>query len=366
MGSLPQFLTESGEPVMSTSEYWRRYTFLLLMGPKKIQIDELITKAGPLEAAEDLQMKIAKATFITVIGDKTVKVMQNRQPKEMILDKELSWIKDLWEKIWNSENNQNHQLIQLLTAKRDSSESIFDFWNKLAKLATECRLDNKTATEIMNALVVAVFTIAVDDEEIVKTVWEKTLTHDQLSEHISKTHRTNRILSKVIPDRPNSREPKVKQEPIGRIKDRKHRESGEKAKKDGFRKGVSIRCGDKWTKTHMEKCPAKAKRGNICKKEGHIAKMCKSDQKKTHIRRVEEDESSDSEEMETEQSDSDSESQTSSEVNTSVDSFDDNQMTYQKTRQGEEEKPNIQCQTAMFNRIKAINRKANGGQAEKQ
>ncbi len=81
---------------------------------------------------------------------------------------------------------------------------------------------------------------------------------------------------------------------------------------------------------------------NICKKEGHIAKMCKSDQKKTHIRRFEEDESSDSEELETEQSDSDSESQTSSEVNTSVDSFDDNQTTYQKAKRTEKVKKKSQ------------------------
>ncbi len=170
--SLPQFLTELGKPTMSTSEYWTRYNFLLLMGPKSIQTDELMQKTDPLAAQEDLQMKIAKAPFLTVIGDKAVKIMQNRKPKEKVLDKDLKWIKDLWEETWNTDNNQNHQLIQLLTAKRENSESIFDFWNKLTKLATECKLDNKTATAIVNALIVAVFTIAVDDEEIVKTVWE--------------------------------------------------------------------------------------------------------------------------------------------------------------------------------------------------
>ncbi len=235
MGSLPQFLTELGEPIMSTSEYWTRYNFLLLMGPKNIQIDELMQKTNPLDAQEDLQMKIAKATFLTVIRDKAVKIMQKRKPKEKVLDKDLKWIKNLWEKTWNTDNNQNHQLIQLLTVKSENSESIFDFSNKLAKLATECKLDNKTATEIVNALIVAVFTVAVDDEEIVKTVWEKTLSHDQLSEHIAKLHQTNRILQKVIPERPNSKEVKVKQEPIGRIKDRKYDKRRDKTdKKEGL------------------------------------------------------------------------------------------------------------------------------------
>ena len=58
-GSLPQFLTKLGQPTMSTSEYWTRYTFLLLMGPKNIQIDELMQKTDPLDAQEDLQMKKA-------------------------------------------------------------------------------------------------------------------------------------------------------------------------------------------------------------------------------------------------------------------------------------------------------------------
>ena len=134
MGRLPQFLTELGEPTMSTSEYWTRYTFLLLMGPNNIQIDELMQKTDPLDSQEDLQMKIAKATFLRVIEDKAVKKLQNRKPKDMVLDKDLKLIKNLWD----TDNNQNHQFIQLLTAKREYNESIFDFWNKLVKLATEC------------------------------------------------------------------------------------------------------------------------------------------------------------------------------------------------------------------------------------
>ena len=104
------------------------------MRPKSIRIDELLRKTDHLDAQEDLQMKIAKATFLTVIGDKAVKIMQNRKPKDKVLDKDLKWIKDLWEETWNTDNDQNHQLIQLLTAKREYIESKFDFWNRLANL----------------------------------------------------------------------------------------------------------------------------------------------------------------------------------------------------------------------------------------
>ncbi len=220
------------------------------------------------------------------------------------------------------------------TEKREHNESIFDFWNKLAKLATECKLDNKTATEIVNALIVAVFTIAVGDEEIVITVWEKTMSHDQLSEHIAKLHQTNQNLQKVIPDRPNSKDVKVKQEPIGRIKDRKYDKRREKVeKKEGFKKGVCIRCGDKWTKSHMEKCPAKNKKCNICKKEGYVAKVCKSDQKKTQT--TQEEDSSDSQESDSEQSESEDETSSIPENSTSSDSFEEKNEKHRKRTQSE-------------------------------
>ena len=44
MRNLPVFLTEVGEPIMSTSEYWTRFTFVILMGNKNIQIDQLLAK----------------------------------------------------------------------------------------------------------------------------------------------------------------------------------------------------------------------------------------------------------------------------------------------------------------------------------
>ncbi len=73
----------------------------------------------------------------------------------------------------------------------------------------------------------------------------------------------------------------------------------------------------------MEKCPAKNKKCNICKKEGHIAKVCKSDQKKTQIRRVEQEDSSDSEESDSEISESEGERSSPSENNTSLGSFEE-------------------------------------------
>ena len=41
-------------------------------------------------------MKIAKATFLTLIGDRTVDPMKNQNPKDDVLEKELKWIKEKW------------------------------------------------------------------------------------------------------------------------------------------------------------------------------------------------------------------------------------------------------------------------------
>ena len=55
----------------------------------------------------------------------------------------LKWLKAKWEDIWNEAANQNHQLIRLLTVKREENETVFNFWNKLTRLAAECGLEKK-------------------------------------------------------------------------------------------------------------------------------------------------------------------------------------------------------------------------------
>ena len=41
----------------------------MLVGPTNIQIDDLLDETEPLNAQENLQLKIAKATFIKILGD---------------------------------------------------------------------------------------------------------------------------------------------------------------------------------------------------------------------------------------------------------------------------------------------------------
>ena len=238
MQTLPQFLSKTGVPIMSTAEYWRKFTFVMLMTNKNIQIDELLTKEEALTETEQLHMKIAKATFLTLIGDRTVAAMKNQNPKDDVLDQELKWIKAKWEEIWSATTNQNHLLIRLLKAKREETETIFDYWNKLTRLSTECKLDTKTPAEIISALIVAKFTVSVNDEEMVKTVWEKSLKYKELSKHMAKLHQTNQIMHQVT-----SETITIKQEPIGRVRDR------ERTREDRYQqkqKATCIRCGESW------------------------------------------------------------------------------------------------------------------------
>ena len=227
MPNLQPFLSESGEQTMSTTEYWTRFTFVMLMGTKNIQIDELLEKQqADLTDADKLHLQIAKATFITTLGDRTIDAIKNQNPKDTVLQQDLKWIKQKWESIWNEVNNQNHLLIRLFKAKRGEKESVFDFWNRLTRLSTECKLDSKSTAEIISALIVAIFTVSVNDEDIVKEVWEKSLKYDELSKRIAKLHQTNQILHQVSVDTVQ-----VKQEPMGRLRDR------EKGRTTTIRKG---------------------------------------------------------------------------------------------------------------------------------
>ena len=78
-------------------------------------------------------------------------------------------MKEKCEEIWNEAANQNHQLIRLLTVERDEKETVFNFWNKIATLAADCVLEDKTAAEIISALIVAVFKVSVSDQETTRS-----------------------------------------------------------------------------------------------------------------------------------------------------------------------------------------------------
>ena len=169
---------------MSTTKQWTRFTFVLLKESKNIQTDNLFSKTERLDNNEKLQMKLAKATFMTLIGGKTVEILH---PKDKVSVKNLKWTKTNWEKIWKETANENHQLVQLLKAKREQGESVLDFSNELTRLTTDCKLD----TDVISALIIAVFAVSVEDEEIVKAVEEKLMKHKELSEKIAKFHKTN-------------------------------------------------------------------------------------------------------------------------------------------------------------------------------
>ena len=117
-------------------------------------------------------------------------------------------------------------------------------------------MDNKSATETAGALIVAVFTVSVEDEEIVKADWEKSMKHEELSQHIDKLHKTNQIMSQVSVEKVA-----IKPGSIGRLKP-KHKE--EKVNK---KKAICIRCLESWSKSHMEKCTAKNITLSFCKKQ---------------------------------------------------------------------------------------------------
>ena len=78
MPNLQPFLSESREQIMSTTENWTRFTFVMLMGTKNIQIDELPEKEHEdLSDTYKLHLRIAKATFLTTLGDRTISAIKN-------------------------------------------------------------------------------------------------------------------------------------------------------------------------------------------------------------------------------------------------------------------------------------------------
>ena len=212
-----------------------------------------------------------------------------------------------------SENVQYQNFVKVMQAKKENTESMFQFWNRLSGLVAKCNIEALEKTEIENALQVAGFTNGIDDMEMVKLIWEKKMSYAELNKLIKDNQEAKQILQQQQP------KVKVKQAPIGQV--RKSQKHSKKVKK------TCKRCGEDWTPEYMDVCPAKENKCNYCKKSGHLQKVCKKrkkdegkQQSKSKIRKVDED-NSESSECETESEPESSEEEESS----SEDSSDEEQ-----------------------------------------
>ncbi len=86
-----------------------------------------VTGKRPSRCTREFTNEECESLVVTVIEDKAMKIMQNRKPEDRYTQRFKVDQKS------SEDTIQNHQLIQLSTAKRDSGESIFNFWNELAK-----------------------------------------------------------------------------------------------------------------------------------------------------------------------------------------------------------------------------------------
>ena len=149
----------------------------MLLHPSKIQVDKLLRKQSEdtksLSEEETLNLQICKASFMMSIGDQAVKEIQARNPKDDVFDKDLGWIKEKFQEAWKSCENQNQNFVKVMQAKREKSETLYQFWTRLSGLAVKCGIESLRKTEIEKALQVASFTIGVNDEKIAKSIWEK-------------------------------------------------------------------------------------------------------------------------------------------------------------------------------------------------
>ena len=233
MNSLPKFL-QSGvaEPKFSTKEYWNKHKFAILLHPSKIQVGKLLQKqsddATSLSEKETLNLQICKASSMMSIGYQAVKEIQARNHKEDVFDKDQGKMAGNMEVQRTSKQNS----VKVMQAKREKSETLYQFWTRLSRLAVKCGIESLSNTEIENALQVASFTIGVKDEEIVKLILEKKLSFAELDKVIKDSQEATEIMKqnqKVV----------IEQESIGRVKK-------EKLQEKKLRKKLCIRCGDNY------------------------------------------------------------------------------------------------------------------------
>ncbi len=143
-------------------------------------------------------------------------------------------------------------------------------------MAAKCGLDSMSTTEIENAIQVDSFTIGVNDEEMVKTIWEKKLNFSKLDKVVKDLQEVRQILQQ-------NQKIMVKQQPKGRKK--------EKGPEKKPKKKIGIRCGDNYSPEHLENYLEKSTKCNYCKKRDTLEKFaeaterCRRERKKVFEKR---------------------------------------------------------------------------------
>ncbi len=121
-----------------------------------------------------------------------------------------------------------------MQAKKENSESVMQFWTRLSGMVAKCKLETMQSAEIENALQVAGFTNGVGDTEMVKSIWEKKMTFEELDKLIKDNNEAKQILKQQQPI------VQVKQEPIGEVRkqeDGKEHKSQKKSVSDVEKNG---------------------------------------------------------------------------------------------------------------------------------
>ncbi len=288
-----KFQMEKGqEPKFSTAEYWQKFSYFII-GKTKMMPDKIIEKErASVTEEQTLNRDICKRAFLEAIGDHAIAEIQLKYPKEEIYQQNLGWLKEKWEECYQPDRNVTEKLIEAWNGHRDKKTDILQHWLKVAERVAKCQIDKMEAKKIEEELQIAIYLNTVRCPESAKSMWEKRANKDELEKLVKAVVAAEKEMQRVSKTKQSEpKETQIKEEPVGKINKKKGKRVSEAEKKERH----CFKCGEAgWKPEHNKVFRARKHVCKVCKKLGHLEKVCRKAKEKVNKIEAENDNSIDS------------------------------------------------------------------------
>ena len=223
--------------------------------------------------------KIVRSILYLALGVEGKKIFAQKHPRVKILGISFKKFFELLEAAFIKPTNMTFERDKLLSSKQKDRESYEQFWGALSDLARSCEIGINAEQEWIGDVII----FNLKNCDLQRRLLSETLNPvDALNQaiidekgynnHLKLTNMTRSFNTTGSSGRVFKNFNNVKKEPSLNIE----------------RSNTCLKCGNAFTKGHLNVCPAKEIVCNICKYKGHFGRLCKSKGRKLAVNTVEE------------------------------------------------------------------------------
>ena len=240
------------------------------------------SETEPQRKAREAKVKKVRSILYLALGAEGKRVFAQKHPRVKVLGISFKEFYELLESAFIKPTNITFERYKLLSRKQKDRESCEQFWGELSDLARSCEIGINAEQEWIRD--VFIFKMKKCDSQ--RRLLSETLNPlDALNQaiidekgyynHLKLTNMTRSFNTTGSSGRVYKNFNNVKKEP-------------RKMNIERSRSNTCMKCGNAFTKGHLNVCLAKEIVCNICKYKGHFGRLCKSKGRKPAVNIVDE------------------------------------------------------------------------------